>query len=75
MFMGLNIVYNRPLTNEYIGMYTLATLIYLLVSTAWSMLVIFISELCQRLQVAEQSSINLLNGMHEGILILSHTTS
>ena len=74
MFMGLNIVYSRPLTEQEIGLYLLTSLVLIFVCTLGNMMLIFVSELYQRLEVAEQSSINLLNGMHEGILILSHAT-
>ena len=75
LIMGIKIVYSRPLTNQDIVLYLLGSFTLIVLCTLGNMMLIFISELYQRLQVAEQASINLLNGMHEGILILSHTTS
>ena len=74
-FMGLNVVYARPLRPEDVSLYIITTVVILVASTLGNVAVIFISEVYLRLQVAERSSVNLLNGMHEGILILSHATS
>ena len=47
--MGLNIVYNQPLTQQNITQYLLAMLIWLFVCTLGNIMLIYISELYQRL--------------------------
>ena len=39
------------------------------------MMLIFFSEINLKLKASEKSSVNLLNGMHEGLLILSQETA
>ena len=39
------------------------------------MLILYISELHNRMNILNESNIKLLDGMHEGLLILSKTTN
>ena len=73
-FFGVHLVYARPLTVGSIILYTLTVIISMLVATPMSMAFVYFSEITNRLQVTQKSSVNLLNGMHEGILILSETS-
>ena len=75
MFMVLSVVYNRPLTIREIALYIVTALALLFVSTLMNVMLIFCSEIYLRLQVADKASVNLLNGMHEGVIILSHASN
>ena len=55
--------------------YLVTVLCVVFASTLCNMLVIFFSELNVKLKTADKASVNLINGMHEGLLILSHETS
>ena len=71
----MHVVYAKPLTIGTLLLNALTVLLSLLVGTLGGMLLLFFSNLYKRVKLAEQSSVNLLNGMHEGILILSHTSA
>ena len=75
LFVGLHLVWAKPLTLEMALIYLCAILVGVIVQTVGSMGIIFFSEIYIRLQISEKGSINLLNGMHEGVLILSCKTS
>ena len=71
LFIGLKIAYARPLDSESAATY----LMYILISISGSVFGIvvlnFIGEMSNKLKMVNKSSISLLNGMHEGLLILS----
>ena len=75
LFVGLHLVWAKPLTLEMALIYLFTILVAAIVQTVGSMGIIFFSEIYIRLQISEKGSINLLNGMHEGVLILSCKTS
>ena len=75
LFVGSHLVWANPITRETALFYVLIILMSFVSTTLANMGLIFISEVFVRLQIAEKGSINLLNGMHEGLLILSHRTS
>ena len=71
MFVGINLVYNRPLTASTISLYVFTILMTGFGAILCNMVLIFISEVFKKLKSSEKASVNLLNGMHEGLLILS----
>ena len=71
MFMGINLVYKRPLTTSTIYFYVFTILAAGFGAILFNMVTIFISEMFKKLKSSEKASVNLLNGMHEGLLILS----
>ena len=75
LFIGFHFVWANPITQETALIYVFTILVCIVSNTLANMGVIFISEVFMRLQIAEKGSIDLLNGMHEGLLILSQKTS
>lgn len=75
MFVGINLVYNRPLTASTITLYTFTISVSFFTTICFNILLNFISEIFLKLKSTEKSSVNLLNGMHEGLLILSQITA
>ena len=75
LFVGLHVVYDRPLSLDTALIYVLCVFVTGLSSTIANMILIFFSEVNLRLKTGEKASINLINGMHEGLLILSTGTS
>ena len=73
--VGLHLVWAKPLDLQTVFIYALTILVTFVCFTLTNMLIIFFSEVYSRLKIAEKASVNLLNGMHEGVLILSHKTS
>ena len=66
--------YARPLTHNVIIMYVFLTFMILVVATMMNMIYRYIGDVNRKLHSAYESNVNLLNGMHEGLLILSQST-
>ena len=73
LFVGLNVAYERPLSFQVGTIYIFLTFLCMLNATLVNIVLIYIGEVKKKLTVSNSSNINLLNGMHEGLLILSHT--
>ena len=54
--------------------YATTIVVSFFVAILFNMLLMFFSEINMKLKASEKSSVNLLNGMHEGVLILSTGT-
>ena len=55
-------------------LYAVSIILGMIIATIMSMVIIYFNEILNRLKVTQHSSVNLLNGMHEGVLILSQTS-
>ena len=71
LFIGLKIAYARPLDLESATLYLMYILISITGSVFCNVILNFIGEITNELKMVNKSNINLLNGMHEGLLILS----
>lgn len=70
LFGIIPIVYVLPMDS--LSFFTSLSLLigFFAMSTSFGMLIIYISEMHSRLQVSNEENIKLLDGMHEGLLIL-----
>ena len=74
LIVGMNVVYVRPLTQETLIVYMVLTILSMLNASIFNMLLAYLGEVKNKLHFSNLSNINLLNGMHEGLLILSNST-
>ena len=74
IIFGRNVFYNRGYEFKDYGVAIVFTLIYCICFTLFSMLVIVIGEVNKKLRESTAQQIKLLNGMHEGLLIVSQDT-
>ena len=69
------LIYTKAVTANEVLLKLALTLGQFLILTMIAMISLYISTLHQRLKRLNAENINLLDGMHEGLLILSKTTS
>ena len=72
--VGLRIAYDRPVTMSIVFMCTVRLFSTLLVLTLFNMLLIKIGEVNKSIKESTAQHVKLLNGMHEGLIILSNAT-
>ena len=70
-FFGLHVAYARPFTVRDVFMYIILCACNIVFSTIMNLVFLYFGELNNKLRSANLSHVNLLNGMHEGLLILS----
>ena len=71
-FFKVYVVYMRPLSTEKVLTILLITLVFLMIAIFTNMAILYLQESDRKLELANSSHEQLLNGMHEGVLILSH---
>lgn len=71
LFFGLSVAYLKPLTIGTFILYILVTFVYFVFSSVLAMILKLVIDTNQRLLLTNESHVKLLNGMHEGLLILS----
>ena len=74
LFVGITVLYDRPLDVSTVATYTGLLLVCFLTTVILNMLVILIARVNAQRRLAHESHISLLDGMHEGLLILSQAT-
>ena len=74
IIVGYNVAYSRPITYNIIFMCIVLVLGSLMIYTLFNILLIKIGEVNRRLKESSAQHANLLNGMHEGLIILSNAT-
>ena len=73
-FIGMHLVYRNPLSNGLTVIYLLTGLLAIIAAIIFNMVINYIVEINKKLRTAGESHISLLNGIHEGLLILSPST-
>lgn len=71
LFVIQPVLFLKPLDFGFVSINLIIVLIYFLVTTILSMIFIYISELHKEMHTTNTENVKLLNGMHEGLLILS----
>ena len=71
LFFGLSVAYEKPLTFGSCTSYILVIIVYFVFCSVLGMILKLMIDTNQRLLLANESHVKLLNGMHEGLLILS----
>jgi len=71
LIFGLPVAYMRPLTIDSCAIYILIIFLYFVFCSVLGMILKLVIDTNQRLLVANESHVKLLNRMHEGLLILS----
>ena len=74
VIVGQNLAYSRPVTTSLIFMTIMRFLADLIAFTLFNMMMIKIGEVNKRHREYFAQHVKLLNGMHEGLIILSNTT-
>lgn len=71
LFVIEPVLFLKPLSLKYISFTLMIVLIYFIVTTILSMVFVYISELHTEMHTTNRENVKLLDGMHEGLLILS----
>ena len=74
LFIGINVAYNHPLTQGVVFTHILCVIFSFWGGALLNMILMYLAILSLRLKTAQISHLKLLNSMHEGVLILSHST-
>ena len=71
IFFGVHTVYEKQLTPGLVFINIAYIIAFVICTTTFAILFIYIMELQERLAFSNHEHIKLLNGMHEGLTILS----
>ena len=71
LFVIQPVLFLKPLSLKYVSFTLMIVLIYFIVTTILSMVFVYISELHTEMHTTNRENVKLLDGMHEGLLILS----
>ena len=74
LFVGITALYDRPLEFDTVLTYIVQIFASILAGFSMMMLVISIAKINEQRRTANQSHVELLDGMHEGLLILQKKT-
>jgi len=74
LFLG-DVAYARPFDTKKVYLYVFLVACCIVFSTQFNMLVHYISNLNTRIRLVNEAHINVMNKMHEGVLILSESTA
>ena len=74
LFLGITVVYNRPLDRRTAIFFTIMTILCFLTGVLLNMIVILVARLNERRRLANESHISMLDSMHEGLLVLSKSS-
>ena len=75
LFIGTTVLYNRPLDSPTVILYILIAVTSFFAEVLMNILVIQVAKMNEQRKLANDSHISLLDGMHEGLLILSQETA
>ena len=71
MVFGVVVAYDRELSGSRVLIIIGCTLTYFIVTSCLGMIIVFLEKVSQAKHDSNQSHIKLLNGMHEGLMIVS----
>ena len=75
LFFSLPVVYKWEPTGEFLTSSLLTCIGFLVFQTVMGMLFVHVSGVHEQLHFANEENVKLLNGMHEGLIILSKQPS
>ena len=71
LVVGVNVAHDTPLDRQQLFVIIATSIVMLFLSVAFSFLVQYVGALNKRVSAVTHANLNLLNGMHEGLLIAS----
>ena len=75
LFVGITAMYDRPLDATTVVLYIFLIATNFFGNLILNMLVVQVAKMNEQRKLANDSHISLLDGMHEGLLILSQKTA
>ena len=75
LFYGISMVYNQTLDFNKVNLYISCIVFYLAATVCFGLIIDYLENMNETLVKSNQSHIKLLNGMHEGLIIISKETA